>query len=274
LFICGRKGFEEVRTTPPFGIHVLDGVNPITRIKDMYDSAGDIGTAGDIARYAMRPFNGDLYFIGKEGSYLPYNLWKMNPNTNAFNAITNVTTEPYFSSLSFTPLTLVASEINNRLYFVKTDLTNGGILSTDGTAAGTQVEARGHMSATANSTISVQTITEIPGTLFKFSNAIYFNANSFTMYRLFFSALNAPDFETSTMKLYPNPTANDLHFSLEKNLENATLKITSILGQTVLEKQNLSGNNLSLDVSHLPAGVFVLELLNGTEIYNTKFIKI
>ena len=74
-------------------------------------------------------------------------------------------------------------------------------------------------------------------------------------------------------QIYPNPASNSINLSFEKNLENANLKIISILGQTVLEKQNLSGTNLSFDVSGLSNGTYVLQLKDGSTISTSKFIK-
>ena len=77
----------------------------------------------------------------------------------------------------------------------------------------------------------------------------------------------------SSLKLYPNPATNYINLSFENNLENASLKIVSLLGQTVLEKQNLSGNNVSFDVQNLSAGMYVIEVKDGDSLTNTKFIK-
>lgn len=77
----------------------------------------------------------------------------------------------------------------------------------------------------------------------------------------------------TNFQIYPNPTSNQINLSFENNLEKANLKIVSILGQTVLEKQNVSGNNLNIDVSNLAKGVYVVQVLNRNSITNTKFIK-
>ena len=73
--------------------------------------------------------------------------------------------------------------------------------------------------------------------------------------------------------LFPNPTSSQINLSFKNNIENASVKITSMLGQTVLEKQNLSGNNLSFDVSNLAKGMYVVTINNGGLVSNSKFIK-
>lgn len=77
----------------------------------------------------------------------------------------------------------------------------------------------------------------------------------------------------SSFYIYPNPTAEDLNIVTTLSLSNATLKIISITGQTVFEKQNLSGTDFNFDVSNLSQGLYIVQLTNGNEVFNSKFIK-
>ena len=79
--------------------------------------------------------------------------------------------------------------------------------------------------------------------------------------------------ENKVITVYPNPARNHINLSSKKNLVNAKLKIISIIGQTVLEKQNLSGTDFSLDVTSLNQGMYLIQLINDNEIYNLKLIK-
>ncbi len=85
--------------------------------------------------------------------------------------------------------------------------------------------------------------------------------------------LSNEKFLSAKINLFPNPTSSQINLSFENNLENANVKIVSILGQTVFEKQNLSGNDFSFDVSNLSNGMYLIELQNGSEVHKTKFIK-
>ena len=86
--------------------------------------------------------------------------------------------------------------------------------------------------------------------------------------------LNTENFnELNKVVTFPNPTSSQINLSFKNNLENASVKITSMLGQTVLEKQNLSGNNLSFDVSNLAKGIYFVSVNNGGLLSNSKFIK-
>ncbi|WP_310380127.1 T9SS type A sorting domain-containing protein [Flavobacterium sp.] len=77
----------------------------------------------------------------------------------------------------------------------------------------------------------------------------------------------------TNFEIYPNPTDNNLNLIFEKTLENASLKISSILGQTILEKQNLSGTIFSFDVSSLSNGTYIIQVSDGVLVHNSKFIK-
>lgn len=73
--------------------------------------------------------------------------------------------------------------------------------------------------------------------------------------------------------LFPNPTTASINLNTPSPIQNVNLKIISITGQTVLEKQNLSGTDFSFEVSTLSQGMYILQLTNGNEVYNSKFIK-
>lgn len=87
------------------------------------------------------------------------------------------------------------------------------------------------------------------------------------------SSLSTSNFENLKISLFPNPTSNKLNINFDRNLENANIKIISILGQMVLEKQNIYGNNISADVSSLSNGTYVVQLQEGNSLSTSKFIK-
>ena len=86
------------------------------------------------------------------------------------------------------------------------------------------------------------------------------------------NSLSVAENRVSRFKIFPNPASNSINLSFEKNLEKANLKVISILGQTIFEKQNLSGNNFSFDVSNVSKGVYILEIKEGNSITNSKFL--
>ena len=76
-----------------------------------------------------------------------------------------------------------------------------------------------------------------------------------------------------TLNFYPNPATSVLNFKLNNSIENATLKIISITGQTVLQLQNLAGDNFNIDVSELSAGLYIIQLANEGGNFTAKFVK-
>jgi hypothetical protein len=87
------------------------------------------------------------------------------------------------------------------------------------------------------------------------------------------SNLGVTENQILNFQIYPNPASNQINISFEKNIEKANLKIISILGQTVFEKQNVSGNNLSFDVSNIANGVYIIQVSDGISVSNSKFVK-
>jgi hypothetical protein len=109
--------------------------------------------------------------------------------------------------------------------------------------------------------------------VFGFNNALYFESTSNNLWRINFSTLSNESFESKTLKIFPNPASSQINLSFDNSFENASLKITSILGQTVLEKQNISGNNFSFDVSNLSNGTYLVQVKDGSSRSTSKFIK-
>jgi hypothetical protein len=99
------------------------------------------------------------------------------------------------------------------------------------------------------------------------------NTDSFVSKYSISSFLETKSFSKSEFKIYPNPATNQLNFSFENNLKSAKLKIISTLGQTVYEKSNISGDKISLDVSELSKGIYIIQILNNNSLLTSKFIK-
>jgi hypothetical protein len=59
-------------------------------------------------------------------------------------------------------------------------------------------------------------------------------------------------------KIYPNPVSSTLNIQLEEQMP-ATIKITDLTGREVRSEVLLIGNS-RLDVSTLPAGIYLIQL--------------
>lgn len=77
----------------------------------------------------------------------------------------------------------------------------------------------------------------------------------------------------SALNLYPNPTEGLLQVTLNDSKAIESLTAYNIKGQEVL---NLKGNGSTvqqIDVSHLAAGVYWLQLKSGNDLFKAKFVK-
>ncbi len=81
--------------------------------------------------------------------------------------------------------------------------------------------------------------------------------------------------ETSTagaIKLYPNPVSSTLYLELPVASENAELFVYNMAGQMIMS-QKFSNQALSLDVSHLEKGVYIIRFVSGNEQGRSMFVK-
>ena len=85
--------------------------------------------------------------------------------------------------------------------------------------------------------------------------------------------LSNSEFQKQQLTIFPNPVSEQINLSFQSILNNVNVKIISIIGQTVYEKSNLSGYNLSLNVSNLAKGVYIIQVSDGISVSNSKFIK-
>ncbi|NOQ71453.1 MAG: T9SS type A sorting domain-containing protein [Crocinitomix sp.] len=69
--------------------------------------------------------------------------------------------------------------------------------------------------------------------------------------------------------IYPNPSSNLVNIKVNADLINASYKLNSLAGQTVLSGF-ISGEQLRIDVSNLENGQYILSIRNKTEIKTKK----
>ncbi|HSH66138.1 MAG TPA: choice-of-anchor tandem repeat GloVer-containing protein [Bacteroidia bacterium] len=75
------------------------------------------------------------------------------------------------------------------------------------------------------------------------------------------------------MNVFPNPAKDQLSLLLGKNVQNVTIKLLSITGQTVIEKTNLSGSKFTFNIEELSKGTYFVEILGNTTVSREKFVK-
>lgn len=84
------------------------------------------------------------------------------------------------------------------------------------------------------------------------------------------TVLSTDSFAVSKVKLYPNPTSNVLNIESVGTIQN--IAIFNVLGQEVMNK-TANESLLSIDVSGLNAGVYVIKTVIDGTVSSTKFIK-
>lgn len=86
------------------------------------------------------------------------------------------------------------------------------------------------------------------------------------------TGLNPFKNETS-IKYYPNPFSEKITISGKVQFENAELWLRSVSGQTIIHKNNVSGNNIELNTGKIPAGIYFLEMKQKDGQFVVKVIK-
>jgi len=81
-------------------------------------------------------------------------------------------------------------------------------------------------------------------------------------------ALNVVSFDVSALTMYPNPAQDVLHILSENKVD---VVITDLLGQEVLSQARVK-NDESIDISHLAAGVYFVNLTQNSTTITKKLI--
>ncbi len=77
----------------------------------------------------------------------------------------------------------------------------------------------------------------------------------------------------NALTVYPNPSNGIITLSNTINFENASVKIYNALGQIVLSKESISGNDVNFDFSNHTSGIYIVEFQQGDYISRIKLIK-
>lgn len=111
-----------------------------------------------------------------------------------------------------------------------------------------------------------------------FNNRLFFAANS-NNYGLELFAIDLPNNGIANplplpIPAYPNPTYNSIQVVLPSSDLTAThINITNLLGNTIVVPQHITNNIAQLDLSQLPAALYVVSIQQGDHLYQTQLIK-
>jgi hypothetical protein len=82
--------------------------------------------------------------------------------------------------------------------------------------------------------------------------------------------LKVDGFDNANFKYYPNPVNNILTVSYTEAI--TVLKLYNMVGQQLITK-SVNSNETQIDMSHLPAGSYLLEVSVGSKSKMVKLIK-
>ncbi|MDQ3191855.1 MAG: T9SS type A sorting domain-containing protein [Bacteroidota bacterium] len=72
--------------------------------------------------------------------------------------------------------------------------------------------------------------------------------------------------------IYPNPTSGNITLVSDLHLNKARVKIITLTGQVIFEKDNLNGNSFNFDISKQARGVYFMEINHKDAITRLKLI--
>ena len=111
------------------------------------------------------------------------------------------------------------------------------------------------------------------GTQIKNKGYIYFDTNPAVITN---QALNTivhtagvNNVAVSEIKVYPNPATDEIFV---ENLQDGNISILNISGSVVLN-QNITNNKTTVNISHLPAGMYLLKTVSKDGVSTRKFVK-
>jgi hypothetical protein len=78
----------------------------------------------------------------------------------------------------------------------------------------------------------------------------------------------------NAIKSYPNPVSSTLFIAIPASVQSATVKIYNIVGEAVkIIQQEIKDRIISVDVSNLSSGMFLLEVSSAEKVLRSKFVK-
>ncbi len=86
------------------------------------------------------------------------------------------------------------------------------------------------------------------------------------------TALNTKEQALTGLNIFPNPVLNQINIQLQ-NAQPFGYKLMSNTGQIILENKNALGE-VQVDLNHLPAGIYFLQVKSGNKVQVKKLIKL
>ena len=79
---------------------------------------------------------------------------------------------------------------------------------------------------------------------------------------------------TATYKIFPNPTTEAVNVQLNHSPKELTIEMVDIQGKIVAQHFSENANTATMDITHLPAGTYSLQIKTDKQFANEKIIVI
>jgi hypothetical protein len=74
----------------------------------------------------------------------------------------------------------------------------------------------------------------------------------------------------AAIDIFPNPTEGPTVLQINKPIQNATLSVVNVIGESVYEMQNVSDQEIAIDLHFLTPGLYFLRLVENREVLVTE----
>ena len=226
----------------------------------------DINSGGDSFSGFVMFFNGHIYFTADDGDNAngDLDLYVVDESVTLPTTLLNFTAtlNGKAAQLQWTTTT----EINTKNFLVERSID------------GTHFQNIGSVNATGNSTQK---------TSYKFDDASALNAGANKLYyrlqmvdrdgKFTYSKIATVQIVNGKLfVVYPNPVKDQLFITSNASLNNAQIRITDQSGKVVYQQQMTNmqtGTPNKINVAGLNKGVYYLQLITGSDVQTTKFMK-
>lgn len=79
-----------------------------------------------------------------------------------------------------------------------------------------------------------------------------------------------PNFEG--LSIYPNPVQESIHIQLPTHINQIDVVIYDQTGKQVFQEKSVNGNN-SINLNHLKQGLYILQVIDGNQVFTKKLLK-
>jgi hypothetical protein len=76
-----------------------------------------------------------------------------------------------------------------------------------------------------------------------------------------------------SFKVFPNPVHDKLFIDVNQPFANVNIEVIDALGKLVLKENHIGETKVSINVTHLPKGIYSLKVGSGEEVRLTRFVK-